>query len=249
MTHSSDRTKLPSRLRPVAIAALTLGILLMLSGLASSPAHAWPDSTAVEKAKKRPKADAPRPAIDQRPIPFGKKRKHEMADYSKRHYGKREWRLTKPRVIVQHYAVVGTLGGIFNTFRTDQPDVEFGELPNVCAHFAVDGKGRIQQFVSLRIRCRHTVGLNDRSIGIEHTGFSDGQVLSDKDQMHNSLKLTKWLRCKYDISIRNVIGHNESLSSPFHHEKVKKFRNQTHGDFKRSSMRKYRKQLRAAGRC
>ncbi|MGK2954602.1 MAG: N-acetylmuramoyl-L-alanine amidase [Solirubrobacterales bacterium] len=230
-----------------AIAVLTVGVLLMLSGSGPAPANAWPDTAAVKKTK--PKSDAPRPGIDQRRIPFGKKRKHEMASYSKRHYGKREWRLKKPRVIVEHYAVTGSLAGIFNTFRTDQPDAEFGELPNVCAHFAVNDKGKIQQYVSLKIRCRHTVGLNDRSIGIEHTGFSDGQVLSDKDQMHQSLKLTKWLRCKYDISIKNVIGHNESLSSPFHHERIKRFKRQTHGDFKRSAMRKYRKQLRNLGQC
>ena len=247
MAHSSDRTHSFARPFLAAIAVLTVGVLLMLSGSGPAPANAWPDTAAVKKTK--PKSDAPRPAIDQRRIPFGKKRKHEMASYSKRHYGKREWRLRKPMVIVQHYAVTATLGGIFNTFRTDQPDVEFGELPNVCSHFAVDNKGRIQQFVSLRIRCRHTVGLNDRSIGIEHTGFSDGQVLSDKDQMHNSLKLTKWLRCKYDISIRNVIGHNESLSSPYHHERIKRFKRQTHGDFKRSAMQKYRKQLRNLGQC
>jgi hypothetical protein len=135
-----------------------------------------------------------KPAVDKRLIPYGKKRKHEMAAYSKRHYGRKEWRLKNPKVIVEHYAVTATLAGIVNTFRTDQPDVEFGELPNVCSHFAVNDKGRIQQYVPLSIRCRHTVGLNDRSIGIEHTGFSDGQVLSDKDQMHSSLKLTKWLR-------------------------------------------------------
>ena len=249
MTHPSDRHLNTSRLLAPALAALLAGALLVFVCLGTSEAQAWTGTPEVT-AKKRPKkADAPKPAVDKRLIPYGKKRKHEMAAYSKRHYGKKEWRLKKPKVIVEHYAVTATLAGIFNTFRTDQPDVEFGELPNVCAHFAVNDKGRIQQYVPLSIRCRHTVGLNDRSIGIEHTGFSDGQVLSDKDQMHSSLKLTKWLRCKYDISIGNVIGHNESLSSPFHHEKVKSMRHQTHGDFRHASMKKYRKQLRNLGQC
>ncbi|MBK5233030.1 MAG: N-acetylmuramoyl-L-alanine amidase [Thermoleophilia bacterium] len=242
MTRLSDRHIKPARLALAAAALIAL--VVMLSDLNPSQADAWPSVQPVSV-----RANIPRPAIKQHHIPFGKKRKHEMAAYSKRHYGKSEWRLTNPKVIVIHYAVVATLSGIFNTFRTDQPDAELGELPNVCSHFAVDGKGRIQQFVPLSIRCRHTVGLNDRSIGIEHTGFSDHQVLSDKDQMHSSIKLTKWLRCKYDISIKNVIGHNESLSSPFHHEKVKRLRRQTHGDFKHKSMQKYRKQLRAAGQC
>jgi hypothetical protein len=40
-----------------------------------------------------------------------------------------------------------------------------------------------------------------------------------------------------------VIGHNESLSSPFHRERVERLRRQTHGDFSRSSMRSYRRAL------
>ena len=40
-----------------------------------------------------------------------------------------------------------------------------------------------------------------------------------------------------------MIGHNESLSSPFHRERVESLRRQTHGDFVRSSMRRYRRAL------
>src|SRR4051794_34592822 len=43
-----------------------------------------------------------RPAIDSRLIPFGPKRKREMAAYSQRHYGEHAWRLRHPRVIVEH---------------------------------------------------------------------------------------------------------------------------------------------------
>ncbi len=42
----------------------------------------------------------------------------------------------------------------------------------------------------------------------------------------------------------NVIGHNESLSSPFHRERVQRFRGQTHGDFRPATMRRYRRALR-----
>jgi N-acetylmuramoyl-L-alanine amidase len=41
-----------------------------------------------------------------------------------------------------------------------------------------------------------------------------------------------------------VIGHRESLRSPFHRERVRRLRHQTHGDFRHSSMRVYRKRLR-----
>jgi hypothetical protein len=42
-----------------------------------------------------------------------------------------------------------------------------------------------------------------------------------------------------------VIGHNESLSSPYHRERVARLRTQTHGDMTRASMRTYRRKLRA----
>lgn len=243
----SDRNPKPARILLAALSVVVLSGAVVLSGVVRSPAGAGAFS--VDVANLRVKRAAPKPDIKKHFIPFGKKRKHEMARYSKRHYGKAEWRLENPKQIVEHYAVASTLGQIFNTFRPDHPDTELGELPNVCAHFAVDDKGRIQQFAHLAIRCRHVVGLNDVSIGIEHTGYSDGQVLSDKDQMHSSLKLTKWLRCRYDISIDNVIGHNESLSSPYHHERVKSLRHQTHGDFRHKSMEQYRHRLRALGQC
>ena len=47
-----------------------------------------------------------------------------------------------------------------------------------------------------------------------------------------------------DLKTRNVIGHNENRSSPFHRERVPRFRNQTHGDFRRRSMNRYRRGLR-----
>jgi len=234
------------RLILAAAAALILGAIVLVSGL--EPARTY-GAFGFDAALLRRKSAAPKPPLKKHLIPFGKKRKREMSKYSKRHYGRAGFRLRKPKQIVEHYAVASSLGQIYNTFRPDHPDSELGELPNTCAHFAVDSRGRIQQFVQLSLRCRHVVGLNDVAIGIEHTGYSDRQVLSDKDQMHSSLKLTKWLRCRYDIRIKNVIGHNESLSSPFHHEKVKSLKHQTHGDFKRKSMNKYRKRLRAAGRC
>jgi N-acetylmuramoyl-L-alanine amidase-like protein len=182
-------------------------------------------------------------------IPFGPKRKAEMAAYSERHYGEDTWRLKHPRVIVEHVAQVGSASGVFDTFAPDVPDVELGELPNVCSHFVVSSNGRIHQLVHLTTRCRHTVGLNWTAIGIEHTGFADSDVLGNRRQMHASLRLTQYLRCRFQIKLVNVIGHNESLSSPFHRELVPSLRNQTHGDWRHSSMRIYRHRLWQLGPC
>ena len=168
-----------------------------------------------------------------------------MAAYAKRHYGMRRYRLRRPQVIVEHIAVAPTADSVWNTFAPNRRDPELHELPGVCTHFVVNSRGRIHQLVSLKVMCRHTVGLNYTAIGIEHTGFSDRDLLTNGRQLRASLRLTRWLRCSRDIRVRNVIGHNESLRSPYHRERVRRLRQQTHGDMTRSSMRKYRRKLHA----
>jgi N-acetylmuramoyl-L-alanine amidase len=192
-----------------------------------------------------------KPRIVWSPIPFGTKRKAEMTAYVHRHYGsfmKPTWRLIHPHVIVIHYTDA-SYGSAVNTFANDVPDSELHELPATCAHFVIDTDGTIHQLVSLGTMCRHTVGLNWTAIGIEHVGFSDAQVLNDRRQISASLQLARWLRCRYDIKLPNVIGHNESLSSPFHHEDVPALRTQTHADFAHHDMQSYRARLRRLGGC
>lgn len=67
--------------------------------------------------------------------------------------------------------------------------------------------------------------------------------------MTASLRLVRWLRCRYHVQVKNVIGHNESLSSPFHREDVPSPRTQTHADFNHADMQKYRARLRGLGGC
>src|SRR5690348_12511482 len=102
----------------------------------------------------------PKPTIVQKPIPFGAKRKHEMAAYAQRHYGIDSYRLRDPHVIVEHYTVTPTFQATWNTFAPDVPDSELHELPGTCSHFVIDKDGTIYQLVPLSIMCRHTVGLN-----------------------------------------------------------------------------------------
>jgi N-acetyl-anhydromuramyl-L-alanine amidase AmpD len=190
-----------------------------------------------------------RPPIKVWAIPFGPKRKREMAAYSERHYGERTWRLRDPHVIVEHMAETSTAAAVYNTFAPDVPDVELHELPNVCSHFVISSSGRIYRLVNLRTRCRHTVGLNWTAIGIEHVGFGDGDALDNRRELHASLWLTQWLRCKFGIRVHDVIGHAESLTSPYHRERVPSLRRQTHGDWKHASMQVYRRKLRRLGSC
>ena len=184
-----------------------------------------------------------RPVIHQWPIPYGAARKREMAAYSLRHYGEDTYRLINPKVIVEHYTETAGAQEAFNTFAPDVPDSEFHELPNTCAHFLVEPDGRIDELVALSLRCRHTTGLNWTAIGIENVGLSDQAILDDRAQLASSLRLTRWLRCRYGIALKNVIGHNESLSSPYHHDLVPAFQHQTHSDFNHADMARYRARL------
>jgi N-acetyl-anhydromuramyl-L-alanine amidase AmpD len=163
-----------------------------------------------------------------------------MAAYSLRHYGENTYVLSNPKVIVEHYTETPTAQEAFNTFAPDIPDNEFHELPNTCAHFLVEQDGRIDQLVSLSVRCRHTTGLNWTAIGIENVGLSDQAILDDPAQIAASLRLTRWLRCRYSIALKNVIGHNESLSSPYHRDLVPAFQHQTHSDWNHADMERYR---------
>jgi len=216
--------------RPVARLHLLLVAVLAVALVASGAATARVDGAA-------------RPTIVWKPILFGAKRKAEMAAYSKRHYGEASWKLENPQVIVEHYTASNSFESAWSTFSHDVADGELHELPGVCAHFIVDQDGTIYQLVSLKVRCRHTVGLNYTAIGIEHVGTSDGQVLGNRRQLAASLALTEWLMDRFGISVGNVIGHNESRESPFHKELYAAWRCQTHGDFAHASMETYRAKL------
>ncbi|MHB8533479.1 MAG: N-acetylmuramoyl-L-alanine amidase [Solirubrobacteraceae bacterium] len=179
-------------------------------------------------------------------------RKQQMVEYAARHYGSfltPTYALVDPKVIVIHYTETPSFAATFNVFAPDVPDAELHELPGTCAHFVIDKAGVIRQLVPLGVMCRHTVGLNWTAIGIEQVGYSDAEVLGDAAQLRASLRLARWLRCRYRIPVRDVIGHNESLSSPYHREDVPALRTQTHSDFNRLDMSVYRRKLAAAGTC
>jgi beta-N-acetylhexosaminidase len=190
-------------------------------------------------------APAPRPHIVQKRIPFPPKREREMRSYAIRHYGIHSFLLRNPKVIVEHFTETSSFAPVWNTFADDVPDVELHELPQVCAHFVIDRDGTIYELVPPNIMCRHTVGLNWTAIGIEHVGTSDAQVMGDRRELRSSLALTRWLQQRYGILTRNVIGHAESLSSPYHRERVASLRSQTHGDMQHPTMVRYRRLLRA----
>lgn len=183
-----------------------------------------------------------KPEIVWKPIPYGARRRSQMAAYSERHYGVRRWRLTRKLAIVEHYTTGTTWQGAWNTFAANAEHL--GEFPGTCAHFVIHTDGTIYQLVPLSVRCRHAIGLNQLSIGIEHVGRSDAEVLNNEAQMDASLRLTLWLVARYGIEVRNVIGHGESLDSPLRRERYRSWRCMTHSDLSRPAMRTYRSRLR-----
>jgi N-acetylmuramoyl-L-alanine amidase len=188
-----------------------------------------------------------RPWIKDDLIPYGTRRKHEMAAYSRRHYGHAHWRLIRHRVIVLHFTGGNSYSSAWNTFASDTPDL--GELPGVCSHFIVGRRGTIHKLVSMKIRCRHTIGLNYTAIGIEMvqpTGigshWADQQILHRRRQIHAVLHLVRWLRARYHIRMRNVIGHAMANSSRLFKD-LEGWTN-THTDWLRRDVRVFRRRLR-----
>ena len=191
-----------------------------------------------------PLAIAPKPHIVWKPIPFGPQRKAEMAAYAKKHYGIHSWRL-HPKVIVEHYTAQRQLLRGVEHVRGEHARSRARRAARHCAHFIVDRNGRSTSSSALNVMCRHTVGLNYAAIGIEHVGHVRQGDPPRQGAAPRVARLTAWLVDRFHIRIRNVIGHNESLSSPYHRELYKPWAHQTHADWKHADMRIYRAKLRA----
>lgn len=255
MTSSVTASSVTNVARTMRIAAAAAGLAVVTMGASGAPRETAPAAsarqyaTATASVSQKTRSGPRRPAIVRRFIPFPQRRKDEMAAYSRRHYGQAGYKLTHPKVIVEHFTVNDSVDATFDTFAPDRADAELHERPGVCSHFVVARDGTIVQLVSLSLRCRHTVGLNWTSIGIEHVGFSDAEILGNPRQLRASLRLTSWLRCRYAIAVKNVIGHNESLASPYHRESVARLRAQTHADWTRADMARYRARLRGRPGC
>jgi hypothetical protein len=227
------------RLAALPPAALVILALALVPGTAAS-ARSVPDTTALRSHP----GTVSKPHAKFDPIPYGKARKRQMANYSNRHYGKRSWRLTRPDVIVLHYTATSTYSPVFNTFAANSPSL--GERPGVCSQFVVEKDGTIHQLTRLNVRCRHTIGLNHRSVGIEmvQQGLaskhgSDRAILDRKRQIRSATKLTAWLKQRYRIKMQDVIGHAMANQSPKFKD-LEGWKND-HSDWLGADVRKFRK--------
>lgn len=215
--------------------------------VARSGAGKQAQSSAAASAAAERRSALKRPRIKADPIPYGHKRKHQMARYSKRHYGQPRWHLRNPKVLVLHFTAGPSYQSAWQVFASNAPNR--GELPGVCSHFVVDQDGRIYRTVRPSIRCRHTIGLNDTAIGVEmvqETGsgshWADQQILHRHAQIHAALRLIGWLKQREGIKMRNIIGHAMANNSPYFtdHEG---WRND-HTDWLKRDVKKFRHRLR-----
>jgi beta-N-acetylhexosaminidase len=223
--------------RPRAAALGAAGLLAALASCGASGDTAGPHAAPADPVA------ALRPPVTQWRIPFPAKRQREMAGYARRHYGISDWRLRNPQVIVIHFSDTSSARAVYEMFLPDVPDAELHERPGTCAHFVVDRDGTIYQLVDLGTMCRHAFGMNWTAIGIEHVGYSDAQVMSNGRQRAASQRLVRWLRCAYRIPVGNVIGHAETPTSPFWRERDRRRTRDTHDDFQRPTMNRYRARL------
>ena len=123
-------------------------------------------------------------------------------------------------MIVLHFTACDSYSSVWSTFESNAPNL--GESPGVCAHYVIEQDGTIDELVPPRLRCRHTIGLNHRSIGIEmvqSTGpgahWADQQILDRRRQVGAALRLVRWLQARYGIPTNEVIGHSMANDDPY----------------------------------
>jgi len=188
---------------------------------------------------------APQPTIVQSPIPYGSGRRAQMAAYSKRHYGTASSKL-HPRVIVLHFTANNSYSSTWNTFASNAANR--GEKPGTCAHFVIEKSGKIHQLVPLNVRCRHAVGINHVSVGIEMVQETGGdaraaarKILNRPKQVRAALRLVRWLQGRYAIKDVDVIGH--AMVNNHRLFKDRKGWRNDHADWQTPEVRAFRKRL------
>ena len=219
----------------------------ILAAVTATSASAWvvPGSPAEATLAGAPRRDS-KPAIKEDHVSYGAQRRRQMAAYSKRHYGSREWRLRNPEVIVLHFTATDSYDSVWSTFDSNAPNL--GEQPGVCSHYVIKQSGTIAELVPPAIRCRHTIGLNQTAVGIEMvqaTGrgshWADQQILGRHPQIRSALRLVRWLQGRYGIATGEVIGHAMANEDP-HFKDLEGWTND-HTDWLKRDVAEFRRRL------
>ena len=153
--------------------------------------------------------------IVQDPIIIGNNRKALTLEYAKFHYGLETYELKNPLAIVVHSTNSSDYKSSHNTFYPEnlhgREDIKEGGDVNLSAHFIIDRNGKIYQQAPLNFMCRHVIGYNHISIGIEN-------VSTPKELMTDvQIEANAWLISKLvdDIpTIALLFPHKEYANIP-----------------------------------
>lgn len=204
-------------------AAAISSVAIVGAGLgAASPANAKELVAAVNSVMliQNLQVESPRPPIVYDPIPYGPKRKAQMAAYAKRHYGTYTNAFTNPKQVLLHFTVTRNYRSTWNWMAANSSSPGNAgtkkEKPGACTHFVIGKNGKIYQLAPLDLMCRHIVGLNDKAIGIEFVEMTSARnIINRKKQLAAGRSLVRWLQSEYTISKKNVIGHAMANKSPY----------------------------------
>lgn len=212
----------------VGIAAVAIVAAPALSAMSSTPAMtSTPASVSVAAASPSATSTStptpvPRPSIVTKFIRYGQGRKAETAAYSQRHYHQHTYALTNPKAIVLHFTAGANWRSAWNTFNANT--AYNGEEPGVSAQFIIGKDGTIYQLMPLKLRARHCIGMNWKAIGIEFVQepragkdghWMDRQILNRTKQVDAGLRLVRYLKSRFGIVNRDIVGHAMANSSRY----------------------------------
>jgi hypothetical protein len=200
------------RIRTASLVALATAGVIAAIAIAAGPAFSA--SPATSAATPLGATPATKPPVVKKYIRYGGGRKAQMADYSRRHYHQHTYRLTNPKGIVLHHTAGSTWQSAWWTFNGNT--AYDGEKPGVSAQFIIHKDGTIYQCMPLYLRARHAIGMNWKTIGIEFVQeprpgkdghWMDRQILARDRQVKAGLRLVRWLKARYGIVNRDIVGH------------------------------------------
>lgn len=167
--------------------------------------------------------DGTKPPIQNRILSIAKTQayKDHMMVYSQRHYGERGYKLD-PKGIVLHWTEAVGVEGFISYFDNEyQDDSNSGDdpAPHTNAHFLVGKDGTIYQLLPLELRGRHAYGVNDDTFGIEIESLGRAEdIFANEKQTQSTIALVKWLMGKYDIPMKNLMGHDMTFDTPLFYD-------------------------------
>ena len=160
----------------------------------------------------------PRPDIVDKPILWNGTREQLIREYTQKHYGKEQLEIV-PQAVVVHWTGASTWEGTYSWFYKEA--MANGTL-NVASQFLVDRDGTIYQLTPATAFCRHAIGYNWCSIGIENVGGADDTENLTEAQLQANIQLIRYLHQQYP-TIQYVFGHYQQVAahaSGLYHEDV-----------------------------